>query len=222
MIYVLGNHEYYEGKYPRTMQKMKQEAAGSHVHVLENDVITINGVNFLGCTLWTDFSILGDPRISGQYCSDRMNDYRKIRRVRQEHGRTTYSKLRSIDTAVIHKKSRDWLERELKEKFDENNVVVTHHAPSGRSLDRIHSPDIAFPNAHDVDLTSAAYASNLESLMYEYMPNLWIHGHTHIAREYYVAGTKVVCNPAGYAHEHIEGFATEKCIEVDLWASSDQ
>ena len=42
---------------------------------------------------------------------------------------------------------------------------------------------------------------------------LWIHGHTHTAFDYTVRGTRVVCNPRGYAGEQT-GFRADLVVEV--------
>jgi Icc-related predicted phosphoesterase len=67
-------------------------------------------------------------------------------------------------------------------------VVVSHHAPSPRSV----AP------RYGADLVSAAFASDLESLIEHYEPDLWIHGHTHDSFDYQLGRTRVVCNPRGY------------------------
>lgn len=100
VIYVLGNHEYYKKAYPKFIREIKDTARNSNVHVLENDYINIDGINLLGCTLWTDFELFGDPRDSGYQCQQIMTDYKKIRRS------PSYSKMITIDTAVIHSISR--------------------------------------------------------------------------------------------------------------------
>src|SRR5688572_22260382 len=97
VIYVLGNHEYYRGSYPKTLNKITELSYGTNVHVLENKSIVIDDVTFHGTTLWTDFELLGDPKINGSICQSNMNDYKLIRRD------PSYSKLRSIDTYVIHR-----------------------------------------------------------------------------------------------------------------------
>lgn len=56
VIYVCGNHEFYKGHIDRTLMSMKQLAAGSNVHVLENESFQIDKVRFLGATAWTDFA----------------------------------------------------------------------------------------------------------------------------------------------------------------------
>src|SRR3954452_19421772 len=59
-LYVAGNHEFYGEGIPRHLGKMAEAAAGSTVELLENRVVVIGGVRFLGCTLWTDFDLFGE------------------------------------------------------------------------------------------------------------------------------------------------------------------
>jgi len=190
VIYILGNHEYYKGSYPRTLNKIKKLALNSNVHVLENDSVEIDGALFLGCTLWTDFSLFGNPRKYGSLCQDRMNDYKKIRRD------PSYSKLRTIDTYRIHNESLRWLTRELKQYQNKITVVVTHHAPSIKSI----------PERLKDDPISSAYASDLEYLINKYQPNLWIHGHIHEPVKYKINETEIICNPHGYIDEPYNGY----------------
>lgn len=78
-IYVLGNHEYYRQALPKHIDKLKRLTRASNVHVLENDAVAVADVVFLGCTLWTDFELFGDPRVAGSHATQWMTDYRKIR-----------------------------------------------------------------------------------------------------------------------------------------------
>ncbi len=41
VIYILGNHEYYKGSYPKTLNKIKAAAQDSNIHVLENSFVDI-------------------------------------------------------------------------------------------------------------------------------------------------------------------------------------
>ena len=50
VVYVLGNHDFYGKAYPRLVHSMKELAKGTNIHILENDRISIDGVNFHGCT----------------------------------------------------------------------------------------------------------------------------------------------------------------------------
>lgn len=77
VIYVLGNHEYYKGNYPKTLHKIKEAAEGTNIIVLENDTVLIDDITFHGATLWTDFELFGSPEVYGSLCQDKMNDYKK-------------------------------------------------------------------------------------------------------------------------------------------------
>jgi Icc-related predicted phosphoesterase len=200
VIYVLGNHEYYGRAFPKHISDLKQLVVGTNIHILENERLVIDGFVFLCCTLWTDFKLFGDPRIAGYQATQIMTDYRKIRVSPQ------YRKLRSIDTAVLHAKSLRWLEQEVAElkvngqKF----VVITHHAPSQRSIPEIYRDDIL----------SAAYASDLDRLVDDSGATLWVHGHIHTQQDYPIGTTRVICNPRGYPDEQNENFMPNLVIEV--------
>lgn len=189
VVYVAGNHEYWKHTYPGLIAKMKTTAQGSSVHVLENESLEIAGVHFYGCTGWTDFNLFGDPRIAGHHAQEYMGDFKKIRR---EPG---FSKLRSLDAAMIHKRSIQWLTQVLSANKREKSVVVSHHAPSPESLLQLHREDIL----------SAAYASDLSDLVKAYEPSLWIHGHTHNTSDYWIGPTRIMCNPRGYAPDQLNG-----------------
>lgn len=198
VIYVLGNHEYYKGTYPNTLRKIIELSKDSNVHVLENNFVEFEGIRFHGATLWTDFSLFGNPVEYGIICQGKMNDYKLIRRD------PSYSKLRTIDTYKIHQISRNWLQNSLAESKGYKNVVITHHAPSIKSL----------PTLYKADPISSAYASNLEDMIAEYKPAYWIHGHIHTPVRYKIAETEVICNPHGYISEKYNGYTKELIINL--------
>ncbi len=198
VIYVLGNHEYYKGSYPKILHKIKEAAQDSNIFVLENSFVDIEGIRFHGTTLWTDFSIFGNPVKYGMICQSVMNDYKKIRRD------PSYSKMRTVDIFKIHQLSKLWLQESLEEAKGMKNIVVTHHAPS------IHS----VPEQYKNDPVTSAYASNLEDLIQEYQPLYWIHGHIHTPSKYEIGNTKIICNPHGYIDEKYNGYEKELIIEI--------
>jgi Icc-related predicted phosphoesterase len=198
VIYVLGNHEYYKGSYPKTLNAIRNSASDTNVQVLENKAVVIDDVTFHGATLWTDFALLGDSRLNGSTCQGKMNDYKMIRRD------PSYSKLRSIDTYLIHQQSLKWLQSSLESSTTKKNIVVTHHAPSPKSI----------PEEFKDDIVSSAYASNLEQMILQYQPQFWIHGHIHVPIRYEVGSTKVICNPHGYMNEPYNGFEKNLVIEI--------
>jgi predicted phosphohydrolase len=198
VLYVLGNHEYYGGAIPRLIDKLREQAHRSNVHVLERESLTIQGVRFLGCTLWTDMALVdGDPQIGIAASASTMTDFKLIRRS------PTYRRLRPEDTVTFHHQSRSWLEQELETQAP-HRVVISHHAPLARSL---------HPSYAD-ETSNAAYASDLSDLLERTQPSLWIHGHVHYANDYHVGETRVVCNPRGYPGETAEGFRPDLVVEV--------
>ncbi len=191
VIYVAGNHEFYGAKLPDELDKLKT-ATGSQpgLHFLENESIRIGDVTFLGCTLWTDFNLHGDPAVAGRTAAAGMNDYRQIRVT------PGYRRLRGHDTARYHALSRQWLEQEFARLTGSQFVVISHHAPSARSLD----PGFA------EDTLSAAYASRLDDFVAASGAAMWIHGHTHRSVEYQLGGTRVLANQKGYPDQLGTGF----------------
>lgn len=198
VIYVLGNHEYYKGSYPKTLNKIKEAAKNSNVFVLEDSFVDIEDVRFHGATLWTDFSLFGSPMAYGSLCQTQMNDYKMIRRD------PSYSKIRSIDTFKIHQFSRQWLKESLINSKGIKNIVVTHHAPSLQSV----------PEHFKNDPVTSAYASDLEDFIEEHQPLYWIHGHIHTPSRYKIGETEIICNPHGYVTEKYNGYEKELIIEI--------
>ncbi len=56
IIYVAGNHEFYRHDYYQLLEEMRVFAAEhDNLHFLEKDELILNGVRFLGTTLWTNY-----------------------------------------------------------------------------------------------------------------------------------------------------------------------
>ena len=181
---------------------MRREARNTAVAVLDRDELVVNGVRFLGATLWTDFSLFGVERRAAamMLCGEQMNDYRSIRV--SPH----FRKLRPRDTAVMHLQAQGWLERQLSEPATGMpTVVVTHTGLSVRSQ----------PPQYPLTLLAAAYLSNLECVMGGDKMALWVHGHTHHCIDYTIAGTRVVSNQRGYLGvEPVEAFDPAFTVEI--------
>lgn len=200
VVLVPGNHEYYDRLMRDELALMRSEAAlaGSPpVHVLDCDAVVIDGVRFLGCTLWTDFELridtdagpVSDTRRGIAAARRSMVDYRTIDVVdpTPARGVPPTRKLTPEDTLSLHRMHRDWLAQALAEPFDGPTVVVTHHGPHRGSL----APRFA------ADWVSAAFINELPRPFFD-VPKLWIHGHTHASFDYRVGDCRVLCNPRGY------------------------
>ncbi|UFW48184.1 MULTISPECIES: metallophosphoesterase [Bradyrhizobium] len=180
VLYIPGNHEFYGCDIDRTVEKAHAAAAGTNIHVLQNDAVTIDGITFLGATLWTDFDLFDDPAYAMSVAGDVMNDYRKIR-----HGNYEF-RLRPEHTLSRHLQSRDFIARELRK--DGRHVVVTHMGPVPEATRR----------GCERDISSAAYTSDLRGVIREGAPELWAFGHTHESRDFEVRSTRMVSNAKGY------------------------
>jgi predicted phosphodiesterase len=186
VLYVPGNHEYYDGDIAEVGAALRARAAASpNLRLLDNDELVLDGVRFLGSTLWTDFELFGrdNTRLAIEDSLRYVVDFRAIR-----HGANR--RLTPADTLAFHREARVFLEARLAAPFDGPTVVITHHAPHPGS---VHPRWARHPS-------SAAFVSDLSALLGA--PRLWIHGHTHDSFDYEVAGTRVVANPMGYRNSN--------------------
>lgn len=203
VLYVAGNHEHYDERVGRLHEKLREAAAGSNVHILENETFELSGYHFLGATLWTDFNLFGDPASAMMTAGTKgsgMNDFRKIRRL-------DTGKFHPKHAVLLHAEARLRLSQFLTTGERERSVVITHHAPSIKSV----------PAAKANEPISAAYASNLDDLIVRQGPRLWIHGHTHEARDYRIGDTCILNNSLGYqtaTDPERTGFIPDLVVEI--------
>jgi 3',5'-cyclic AMP phosphodiesterase CpdA len=195
VIYLAGNHEYYEGEFDSVQEAMRACALRCGVELLDCSELVAGGVRFLGCTLWTDYSLA--PQISRPEVIEtarKLNpDYQLIR-----NGGRTFA---PEDAIALCSRHRDWLGAKLAEPFAGKTVVITHFAPHPLSIARAYVGHRANPG----------FVLDLSELMGQ--AALWIHGHTHTYFDYAVRGTRVICNPRGYPGEET-GFHPN--LTVDL------
>lgn len=197
VIYVAGNHEFYGEHWTEALDAMRNAAAGSNVRFLEDATTVIDGVRFIGATLWTDFAYFGRDQIDAAMEAARwgMNDFTQIlvgdRDGWKHHGQWPKAGLQRLHPRNVVQRfeaSRAFIAASLAEPFAGPTVVVTHHLPHPRSV---------LPQYVDDPLTPA-FVSDLGALIERYQPALWVHGHTHGGSDYCVGKTRVVCNPKGY------------------------
>jgi predicted phosphohydrolase len=201
VLYIAGNHEFYGHAVPELTEQLRDCAAGSSVRVLDNDEVILDGVRFLGCTLWSDFDFDGHERRheSMRICERVVNDYKLIRFGPENRA------LAPRDTRAFHLSSRSWLAERLAQRHDGPTVVVTHHAPVIRTR----------PPEPLLRAVAGAFASDLSDLMGADRVALWIYGHTHRVAELDMRGTRIVSNPRGYPHDLAAGFDPSRVVEVD-------
>jgi predicted phosphodiesterase len=208
VVYIAGNHEYYDHELIGTTDALRAAAARTtNVRFLDNDTLLLGAVRIVGATLWTDFDLFG--RSNRDQCegiaAEFINDFRLIRVARSalpadaaplalEAGdgeaamppdQGAFTPALSIE---LHARARAFIDAELARPHAGPTVVVTHHLPSAASV----------AERFRTNATSAAFASHLDPLITRHRPQLWIHGHTHDSFDYRLDATRVVCNPMGY------------------------
>lgn len=88
---------------------------------------------------------------------------------------------------------------------DGPTVVVTHHAPSAKS--------VGVP----ITAADAAFASDLEETVLRHRPSLWVHGHIRWHSDYVFGDTRVSANPRGYQGDEWgekSGFIEDFVVDV--------
>lgn len=191
VFYVMGNHEHYHAEFLSTEQRLRA-IMPDNVRLMELDDVVIDGVRFLGCSLWTDLN--GDDPSTAAVLRGLMNDYRVVKY--HNPANNAWHRLTPDITRGVHRASVNWLKDRLREQPHTPTVVITHHAPSFQSIGSKHKHD---------RLMSGGYASDLQDLILE-NPQIryWVHGHTHNFCDYQVGTTTVLCNPRGYQGYELE------------------
>jgi predicted phosphodiesterase len=216
-IYTPGNHDYYSFEvkdhpelkttYERERAEAQAVARDLGIDLLDTGTVVIDRFRFIGATLWSDFmsrpSYMSFPE--AQRAAMVMNDYRKIKVGKGRGG----DRLLPRDTISAHKADVKFITEQLAIPFDGETVVVTHHAPSERSL---MGPDGSGSGRVGANL-DWCYASALDYLMMDAdtpeavargltpdhtPPSMWIHGHIHQPQDYEIGSCRVLANPRGY------------------------
>lgn len=201
VILVLGNHDYYGGNLEYTWSQAQAACAGSKVHLLHNSSVALDGVRFLGGTLWTDYMLHGNRPLAMGDAQRFLSDHRRILTTGNATARPEHM-------AAEHEKTRSFLARELDEPFDGPTVIVTHHLPSSRCI----SPRyLGLPASR----LNPAFASSMDHLMGPPV-GLWIHGHTHDSVDTHISGTRIICNPRGYLGSSDENPSFNPALVVEI------
>jgi predicted phosphodiesterase len=138
VIYIMGNHEHYHGKFDKSAEVIRT-ALGylniQNVHLLDRDTVEIDGVHFVGGTMWTDCN-KGDP-MTQYHLEHCMTDFRVIRIAGEN-----FKKFLPMRTVMEFTKTRDYFKTVIENLPKDAKVVVcSHHAPSHLSIHEIYKND---------------------------------------------------------------------------------
>lgn len=190
IIYITGNHEYYGGVIDEVNEDIRAVTDEyDHFHFLNDESVVIDGVRFIGSTLWSNFNTVRNVQMAMRFAQNEINDFRQVltNPVRRFTGQDCYD---------LNTKARAFFDAEFAKSFDGPTVMVTHFLPSEKST---------LPQFEGSRVNSY-FACNCEEYMGPHVP-LWIHGHTHGTLDYVHNGTRVIANPRGYHTEnrHFQG-----------------
>lgn len=196
VIFTPGNHDLF-GQH---IDAFDQDLLGPIYVLPVGENVVIGNVRFVCATLWTDWALVDKEFQAQSWAARSMPEYARVTRSDGEL-------IWPIDTSNQHDIHRGAIERTLSRRHEGPTVVVTHHAPSPRSL----------RPGEERSVEAAAYASDLEQVMNMHGPDLWVHGHTHYAVDYHCGHTRVVSNPRGYQSDDWSertGWQEDLVIEV--------
>jgi len=207
VIYIMGNHEHYNGDFANTVPHLKDVLSYlKNVHVLDNETVEIQDVAFVGGTMWTDMNN-GDP-MTLHRMSSLMNDFRCVSDSRHPVSFKSYEQINGVDNrdrpvfkqragrfspesaAAEHAKFKGYIQQQIQDRPDHKFVVCGHHAPSRQST----HPQYA----HDT-IMNGGYSSDMDKFILDHPQILaFTHGHTHHRFHYQIGNTWILCNPRGY------------------------
>ena len=200
-IYVPGNHEFYGHDIDTARRQLRETCARLGIELLDRRSLVMGGVRFIGATLWTDFHLNGIAHAPGDMAVAARGVSDFVGAIRHRGERFTVA-----ESARRHVEDRRFIERELSaaQAAGEVAVVVTHHAPTPRSIRPWYAGNPLNP----------AFASDLERLIARHAPPLWIHGHMHDSVDEQLGDTRVLANPGGYTPAENPRFDPMLVVEV--------
>lgn len=172
VIYVTGNHEYYGSTFDDVYTCVEQCTdflPNLHWLTPTRPVVTIEGQRFIGGCLWYQKNPTSLALIKG------WSDYHCIKDLIPE--------VWTLNHLTIN---------HLTNNIEEGDIVVTHMAPSYRSVGK------RFIDSN----TNCFFANELDAVVRTKKPAYWFHGHMHDPVDYVIGETRIISNPRGYTHLH--------------------
>jgi Icc-related predicted phosphoesterase len=94
--------------------------------------------------------------------------------------------------------TRSYLER----KIEKDDIVITHHMPAWKSV----------PPRYTNSELNRFFVCDVEYIILDRQPKVWVHGHTHSSCDYMINKTRVICNPFGYSFREENADFVDKLI----------
>lgn len=193
VLYVPGNHEYYRQDYLE-LQRMF-DRTWDNIHVLNPGIFEFQGWRFTGATLWGPLVLEGYREYSPEQYEKAISDFMVINVGDQ--------KLTGPMMQLVNAHDANFIEESLAES-KLKNIVITHFLPSQECIVPFYVGNALNPY----------FCNDLDYIMLEYEPELWLFGHTHTRMDrVHSSGTRMICNPKGYPKENEKKYSW-KVIEL--------
>jgi predicted phosphodiesterase len=194
VIFIAGNHEFYNNSI-EGYETLKLEFKDSeNITFLQDNYITLNGVNIYGTTLWSSLDSSLDTNTLYKHGKDGMNDFKFIKYKN--------ALLDPSDLVDFYNDALSKMTSFLQEKKNEKTIIMTHNSPS-------HSSNLS---KYRTSLLNPFFCNKMDDYILEHKPNVWIHGHLHNTTLYKIGDTRIICNPLGYPYENMN----KRDITIDL------
>ena len=196
IILIAGNHEYYGGDFNEVNEWLYAlDYTYPNLTYLHNNSVHINGVDFYGGTMFTDFDLYG--WVGALECTKIAREgVADFRHIKKNGLRWT-----TMDHTDQHELFLKGLQPFLKEKH-EKRVVISHFMPTEQ---------LTHPKWLGSDL-NPFFTTNMEKHMG--WDGLWLCGHGHDSNDIKAGDTRVVLNPRGYPKENVYGFKPDLILEI--------
>jgi Icc-related predicted phosphoesterase len=240
VVYILGNHEFYNGDIKHSYNILKEHLDYPNLHILEKETWTHQGHTFVGGTLWTDMN-RSDP-LTLMHTQGSMNDFREVLNSNRmvvrnvpvyernplwtDDGQNGGQYSRDATGAMIRigykskEESARWTPEDSVEDHKKMLDYIDHVTcnPGSYIVVVHHAPSsLSIAERFKADtLMNGAFRSELDDFI-ESRPQIRLvcHGHMHNNSNYWIGSTRVVCNPRGYVgHESIANFFQLQYIDL--------
>jgi len=205
IVYVHGNHEFHESDRKTVVRGTKDAVSKLQgVHWLDCGIVEINGRRILGTPLW--YSKHPAPKHTLLLSTDEEWARGLIRKVTEKGVEldkfTDFKAISGFPDWVYLENARAI--KFLTDNVREGDIVVTHMLPTQKSV----------PDQFRGAINNGWFVCDVEHLIVERKPALWLHGHTHTPQDYMLGQTRIVCNPLGYPQEMNSAFDDNLTVEV--------
>lgn len=198
VVVVPGNHDFYGNLLNTQISDLKQQISTlglRNIYFLTHDMggVDIHGYTFFGDTFWSNLHLIYNSPLAVWDLGRHIADFRNIRF--QPPGEEI--RLWTPDDMMLYNKKASKSLFAFVDSDAPNKIVVTHFSPSMQSMDE----------KYMLSPCNDYFHNNLDHLIENSDIKLWIHGHTHTSKNYFIGNTNIVCNALGHiTHNEITGF----------------